>query len=98
MYQNNTKITGVLKIPKTGKMWNFHGIFKISMVLFLALAFTMGKVLADDRMYTVAEHGPLKLTDNGYEELIVGISDSVSQDHCNQIIHSLKVGKKFVSF
>lgn len=33
----------------------------------------------------------LKLVDNGYEGLVVAISDSVPQEHCNHVIHGLKV-------
>lgn len=37
------------------------------------------------------EHGPLELVNNGYDGLTVAISDSVPQEHCNLIIHGLKV-------
>lgn len=39
----------------------------------------------------IPEHGPLELVDNGYEGLLVAISDDVPQEHCNHIIHGLKV-------
>lgn len=33
----------------------------------------------------------LRLVNNGYEGLVVSISDTVSQEHCNHVIHGLKV-------
>lgn len=33
----------------------------------------------------------LRLVDNGYEGLVVTISDQISQDHCNHFIHGLQV-------
>lgn len=33
----------------------------------------------------------LMLVNNGYEGLVVSISDSVPQEHCNHVIHGLKV-------
>lgn len=33
----------------------------------------------------------LRLVDNGYEGLVVTISDQISQDHCNHVIHGLQV-------
>lgn len=35
----------------------------------------------------------LRLVNNGYEGLVVSISDSVSQEHCNHVIHGLKVSR-----
>ncbi|CAL4162029.1 unnamed protein product [Meganyctiphanes norvegica] len=32
----------------------------------------------------------LRLVDGGYEGLIVGISDALPQEHCNQVLHGLK--------
>lgn len=33
----------------------------------------------------------LRLVDNGYEGLVVVISDQISQDHCNHVMHGLQV-------
>lgn len=33
----------------------------------------------------------LQLINNAYEGLVVSISNSVSQEHCNHVIHGLKV-------
>lgn len=33
----------------------------------------------------------LRLINNGYEGLVVSISDTVSEEHCNHVIHGLKV-------
>lgn len=35
----------------------------------------------------------LRLVDNGYEGLVVAISDQVPQEHCNNVIHGVKVSK-----
>lgn len=35
----------------------------------------------------------LRLVDNGYEGLVVSITDQIPQEHCNHIIHGLKVRK-----
>ncbi|MPC92660.1 hypothetical protein E2C01_087763 [Portunus trituberculatus] len=35
----------------------------------------------------------LLLVNNGYEGLVVSISDSVSQEHCNHVIHGLKASR-----
>ena len=40
---------------------------------------------------TIPEHGPLELVDNGYEGLVIAITEDVPQDHCNHVIHGLKV-------
>lgn len=40
---------------------------------------------------TVAFPGDLRLVNNGYDGLIVAISENVPQDHCNHVIHGLKV-------
>merc|ERR1712106_319064 len=34
--------------------------------------------------------GDLVLVDNGYEGLVVSISDHLPQQHCNQLIHGLR--------
>ncbi|KAK3876814.1 hypothetical protein Pcinc_018432 [Petrolisthes cinctipes] len=33
----------------------------------------------------------LRLVDNGYEGLVVEITDHIPQEHCNHLIHGLKV-------
>ncbi|MPC92542.1 hypothetical protein E2C01_087635 [Portunus trituberculatus] len=35
--------------------------------------------------------GDLRLVDNGYEGLMVVISDQISEDHCNHVLHGLQV-------
>lgn len=37
----------------------------------------------------------LKLIDNGYEGLVVSISEDVPQDQCKRIVHGLKVNDKY---
>ena len=40
---------------------------------------------------TIPEHGSLQLVNNGYEGLVIAIAEDVQQDHCNHVIHGLKV-------
>ncbi|KAK4309870.1 hypothetical protein Pmani_018522 [Petrolisthes manimaculis] len=40
--------------------------------------------------------GDLRLVDNGYEGLVVEITDQIPQEHCNHVIHGLKVSKSNV--
>lgn len=39
----------------------------------------------------VAFPGDLRLVNNGYNGLTVAISENVPHDHCNHVIHGLKV-------
>ncbi|XP_066987727.1 calcium-activated chloride channel regulator 1-like isoform X1 [Macrobrachium rosenbergii] len=55
-------------------------IFRFAWLLVVLLY--MGQVIGTD--------GDLVLRDNGYEGLVISITEQVSQEHCNHIIHGLK--------
>ena len=38
--------------------------------------------------------GELVLVDNGYDGLVVSVSDQIPQEHCNAVIHGLKVRRE----
>lgn len=58
---------------------------------FLLKGFLVGILLGLYPKEVTSNRQQLRLVHNGYEGLLVGISDTVPQDHCNSIIHGLKV-------
>ncbi|XP_076032311.1 LOW QUALITY PROTEIN: calcium-activated chloride channel regulator 4-like [Oratosquilla oratoria] len=55
-----------------------------------SFAFLVTFVLLTSLQGTRGTQEPLRLLDNGYDGLLVTISDQVPQEHCNQIIHGIK--------
>lgn len=52
----------------------------VSLVLVMSVACVVG-----------AARGDLRLVNNGYEGLVVTITDHVPQQHCNHVVQGLKV-------
>ena len=39
----------------------------------------------------------LKLVENGYNGLVIGISEHVPQEHCNKVIHGIRVSAQTIN-
>ena len=50
-------------------------------------------VVVTSRGALIEHHGDLRLIDNGYEGLVISISDQIPEDHCNQVVAGIKVGR-----
>ncbi|KAK4289063.1 hypothetical protein Pmani_037952 [Petrolisthes manimaculis] len=53
----------------------------------------LAAVLAMCSISVRGTRGDLRLVDNGYEGLVVEITDQIPQEHCNHVIHGLKVSR-----
>ena len=91
VFKNKTMIISKSSVNKTKKL-NHKTVLFVFPVIIFGIFGTIAKANEEGfRKFTLDEHGPLELVDNGYEGLVVTISESVTQDHCNKIINNLKV-------
>ena len=61
-------------------------VFKTVKTLLVLLNVSLLINLSESRQH-------LNLVNNGYNGLVIGISEHVSQDHCNKVIHGIRVSK-----